>query len=125
MDPLNVAVCIGCGCDDNHACRPFGCAWVCLDRAAKVGVCNRCGSEIERWSQGDRELSRRAALKIHERRAMRCRRCNEWIVWLTTSIGRRIPVDARKVRIQETRFDSERHTSHFSNCRSGGPRRPA
>lgn len=40
-----LATCIGCGCDDLHACADlFGdpCYWLTVDRAAGTGVCSQC-----------------------------------------------------------------------------------
>jgi hypothetical protein len=54
---LQVAVCIGCGCDDNHACAgSLGdpCHWLTLDRRGRVGVCSECPDEMRRWNTGDR-----------------------------------------------------------------------
>lgn len=53
----SVATCIGCGCDDYHACwddvvaQP--CSWLRVDRDAARGVCSTCPEEIERWDSGD------------------------------------------------------------------------
>jgi hypothetical protein len=53
---MNVSVCIGCGCDDNHACDQ-GCWWIRLDRPASVGLCNRCEVDhVDAWDRGDRTL---------------------------------------------------------------------
>jgi hypothetical protein len=49
----DVAVCIGCGCDDNHACE-FGCYWLRLDREDRKGVCSECVDHCEAWDRGDR-----------------------------------------------------------------------
>lgn len=52
-----ISKCIGCGCDDLHACHSFGgepCFWVVVDRAEGVGVCSHCSSELYRWRKGDR-----------------------------------------------------------------------
>ena len=56
-----IATCIGCGCDDYHACgnedtgRP--CSWLRLDRGAGLGVCSECINDIDRWDAGDREIA--------------------------------------------------------------------
>ncbi|CAI1913281.1 Uncharacterised protein [Serratia entomophila] len=45
-DISQVAICRGCGCDDNHACiniqtkRP--CHWLTVNRNTGVGVCSEC-----------------------------------------------------------------------------------
>lgn len=40
-----IATCIGCGCDDDHACD-LGCSWLVVDRGVGLGVCSECSS---RW----------------------------------------------------------------------------
>ena len=50
-----IATCIGCGCDDNHACD-MGCYWLRVDRGEGLGVCSECREHIEAWDQGDRTL---------------------------------------------------------------------
>ena len=52
---MNIARCIGCGCDDNHACRPYGCSWLRVDYAAGVGVCSECSTLVAEWDQGLRK----------------------------------------------------------------------
>jgi hypothetical protein len=58
---MNPAVCIGCGCDDYHACvdaleQP--CSWVRVDHAAGLGVCSACPkTDVARWDRGNRELN--------------------------------------------------------------------
>jgi hypothetical protein len=49
----SVAVCIGCGCDDNHACEG-GCYWLRVDYIAGVGVCSECSGHLARWLAGER-----------------------------------------------------------------------
>lgn len=58
---MNLATCIGCGCDDNHACVGEGldsaCSWVRLDREAGLGVCSACpGGDVSRWDAGGRTI---------------------------------------------------------------------
>lgn len=50
---MTIAVCIGCGCDDNHAC-PFGCYWLRVDYQDGKGVCSECDEHCEAWDRGDR-----------------------------------------------------------------------
>lgn len=60
-DHSGIAVCIGCGCDDLHACwddkSEQPCSWLRVDRAAGLGVCSVCLNDIERWDSGDRVIS--------------------------------------------------------------------
>lgn len=59
----NIATCIGCGCDDYHACYDpntgQGCSWVKVDRESGLGVCSVCLEHVERWDNGDRTISQR------------------------------------------------------------------
>lgn len=43
-----LAVCIGCGCDDLHAC-PEGCAWLRVDYKQGQGVCSECPGHVAGW----------------------------------------------------------------------------
>lgn len=81
--PRNIAVCIGCGCDDLHACvrdvqlddlvepnfedgflveiprkvaTVEACHWLRVDRDAGLGVCSACPGSVERWDAGERDL---------------------------------------------------------------------
>lgn len=66
-----LCVCIGCGCDDQHACPDlFGdpCGWFVQSGTRKLGVCTQCGSHLKRWTQGQRSLSDAAKEAIAERR---------------------------------------------------------
>ena len=55
------SVCIGCGCNDHHACWDDAaqqpCHWLRLDRKARLGVCSACPDDVERWDQGDRAMA--------------------------------------------------------------------
>jgi hypothetical protein len=74
-----LCVCIGCGCDDLHACRTAGflgdeaCCWLLQSADRKLGVCSSCPSEAGRFKKGDRKLSARAQQRV-DRRARRPRR---------------------------------------------------
>lgn len=51
MDMLGVSpavTCIGCGCDDNHACVTdgVGCSWLAVDRDTGRGVCSSCPESL-------------------------------------------------------------------------------
>jgi|SRR5882672_122635 len=55
-----IRFCIGCGCDDNHACQdPLteeGCSWIEADSRTATGVCSCCPGALKRWRTGDRIL---------------------------------------------------------------------
>lgn len=56
---IPIAICIGCACDDLHACDDglgCGCSWLVVDRRRRVGVCSCCVSNLSRWREGDRTL---------------------------------------------------------------------
>ncbi|HKQ24129.1 MAG TPA: hypothetical protein VJT81_06770 [Burkholderiales bacterium] len=56
-DPI--ATCIGCGCDDLHACYHDlhgPCSWLRVDYEKGVGVCSECRDEEARYDAGDREV---------------------------------------------------------------------
>jgi hypothetical protein len=47
--------CIGCGCDDHHACHDgmrAGCHWLCLDVTTGTGICSACHELRPRWNGG-------------------------------------------------------------------------
>lgn len=47
-----IATCIGCGCDDNHACRDAfddPCYWLRVDYKAGIGVCSECPQKVDSW----------------------------------------------------------------------------
>jgi len=67
------ATCIGCGCDDSHACIDSfeePCGWLIVDRREARGVCSRCPNHLARWKAGDRVLSALAARAIKRREAV-------------------------------------------------------
>ena len=49
-------------------------------------------------------------------RPMRCRECDEYIVFLPTSTGKQMPIDADSVDEDDTEFDPKKHVTHFSTC---------
>jgi hypothetical protein len=61
-----ICTCIGCGCDDLHACGErrtrAGCSWLIKDGHIGLGVCSSCPDEAKRWHTGDRRPSRKALL---------------------------------------------------------------
>lgn len=56
-----LATCIGCGCNDLHACfdevAEGPCSWLVVDYAAGLGVCSACPDELGRWQAGDRSVA--------------------------------------------------------------------
>lgn len=58
-----VATCIGCGCDDDHAC-PSRCHWLRVDYGAGAGVCSECPTHEARWAAGDRAPNNGKALTL-------------------------------------------------------------
>lgn len=58
---MDTATCIGCGCDDLHACWDEAagtpCGWLVVDREAGLGVCSCCSEDLGRWDQGDRTIN--------------------------------------------------------------------
>ncbi|NMX77583.1 hypothetical protein HBO23_31950 [Pseudomonas sp. WS 5532] len=48
-----LAKCIGCGCDDRHACVKNGlaCHWLAVDYQAGEGVCSECSASMNRWTR--------------------------------------------------------------------------
>ena len=67
------SICIGCGCDDNHACGPdlFGdaCHWLVRSKDLAVGVCSFCPSELARFQRGNESLSKKAFAAVRARKA--------------------------------------------------------
>lgn len=59
---MGIATCIGCGCDDQHACWDEAagspCGWLVVDYADGLGVCSTCPDHLERWNAGDRTMAR-------------------------------------------------------------------
>ncbi len=51
-----VATCIGCGCDDLHACAG-GCSWLRVDRESGDGICSECAHLVEQWDRGERRAA--------------------------------------------------------------------
>jgi hypothetical protein len=50
---MTISTCIGCGCDDNHACAG-GCSWLRLDAHTETGVCSGCTEMLPAWEAGQR-----------------------------------------------------------------------
>lgn len=49
----DIVYCIGCGCDDRHACA-LGCWWLRVDYSTGTGVCSECRHHVERFDDGAR-----------------------------------------------------------------------
>lgn len=43
-----------------------------------------------------------------------CRSCGQYLVFLPTASGKRMPVDAETVDEADTEYDARRHISHFA-----------
>jgi len=54
---FDVATCIGCGCDDDHACMQ-GCGWLRVNRHIGRGVCTSCPDKLRTWDEGEYSLPR-------------------------------------------------------------------
>jgi len=50
---MSLATCIGCGCDDFHACGD-GCYWLRVDYGDAKGVCSECEQHLDASDRGDR-----------------------------------------------------------------------
>lgn len=54
---MYLAHCIGCGCDDMHACWDEAsceaCCWLAVDYGAALGVCSCCPDDLARWEAND------------------------------------------------------------------------
>jgi hypothetical protein len=54
------SLCIGCGCDNDHACfdetAGQACHWIRLDPVAGKGLCSCCPELAGAWDRGDREF---------------------------------------------------------------------
>lgn len=60
---MKPAICIACGCDDDHGCpinllnigaTEVGCFWLRFDADANVGICSECEDLVKPWDQGAR-----------------------------------------------------------------------
>ncbi len=57
VPPSQVAICIGCGCNDNAACDG-GCEWLAVNRENHRGVCSNCATadRLAAFELEEREL---------------------------------------------------------------------
>lgn len=46
----------------------------------------------------------------------RCRSCGAAIVWVRTTSGKAMPVNAGSATVGDLTFEPGRHVSHFSTC---------
>jgi hypothetical protein len=65
---------------------------------------------FDRYDEGDK------IEEAHEYRIVRCKSCNQRIVFLETAAGKRMPIDADTVEAEDTVYEHGRHVSHFSSC---------
>lgn len=54
---MKTAICIGCGCDEDHACPgthtpDIGCWWLRFDAGTNTGVCSACEDLVKPWDNG-------------------------------------------------------------------------
>lgn len=45
-----------------------------------------------------------------------CRSCNALMIFLKTSSGKRMPVDAETVEAGDHTYDHRKHKSHYATC---------
>jgi hypothetical protein len=69
-----VTTCIGCGCDEGHACVQAGgeaCAWLEVSAGGLAGVCSACAGIFDRASIPGELLEAEASMIEHARREAR------------------------------------------------------
>ena len=49
-----------------------------------------------------------------------CRACKANIVWLLTSTGKKMPVNAESAQPTDTLYDKDRHVAHWGTCTGAG-----
>lgn len=64
---MDKATCVGCGCDDDHACAE-GCFWLRVDYQIGQGVCSECPSHVVDWDRGHAMLPEREVVDHHSPR---------------------------------------------------------
>jgi hypothetical protein len=65
--------CIGCGCDDEHACQDLigdPCGWLVRSTSGRLGVCTQCPALLRAWEDGKRHFTERAKSAIAERKLL-------------------------------------------------------
>jgi len=74
MTNETISVCVGCGCDDLHACldtaNGCGCHWLRVDREVGAGVCSCCPQYVKSWDGKDRSDLVATAIAGRTRRLM-------------------------------------------------------
>lgn len=67
---MGFAVCIGCGCDDLHACWDDNtqqpCHWIRVDYDVGRGVCSCCDDLVSGWDAGKREFQVPVEIEVSE-----------------------------------------------------------
>lgn len=100
MSQLNL--CIGCGCDEEHACSvlgegSIGCWWLRFEAETRRGVCSACEDQVKAWDAGERALQLELVADRYYRQVVFI--YNDVagaIAWLSTPqelLGGRIPRD--------------------------------
>lgn len=57
MTETQISQCLGCGCDERHACQHFTgepCAWAWVNPLLGVGICSLCRDRVI-WGDGESE----------------------------------------------------------------------
>jgi hypothetical protein len=73
-----IAICIGCGCDDTHACindLDEPCSWLVVDRREQRGVCTECTTHLQRYKAGDRAFGAVFSVLARQNRIRRVSFC--------------------------------------------------
>lgn len=49
LDELGITQCVGCGCDDEHACLDgcYACSWSVWNSQMTYGICSSCAKKLE------------------------------------------------------------------------------
>ena len=45
-----------------------------------------------------------------------CRSCGKAMIWMTTKLGKSMPIDAESYTAGDLEFDAAKHRSHFATC---------
>lgn len=65
-------LCIGCGCDEAHACEHAGepCKWLRFRAETRSGVCSACEDLVGHWDRGHHALLPQMVLERFHRQVM-------------------------------------------------------